>query len=274
MATNTNFAKTRLNGREKYLDLKIDTLGALIAKDNYSNVKDLPTYATRLAKYFPKAVDYAGAFVGSVFTPTIAPTWLVDELKDQYAVFYKLSDVSTLLASGENFKNLSLLTPVVIKILSNTATAFTTVSAIPTGMTNAIIMSKAWYQIAQIANYDFSDAIAQIDANDADSGGFETFIDGLKSAGLTGLTGHFYPKFHTLAQLENAKLSNGIQEVRHGATDLKYATVFNQVVSVSEFTKGGAIDGTAKLEYTIAFTNKDDVKTQTILVDGTIPDFM
>jgi len=269
----TNYNKTRLNSKERFLDLKVNVLGAIVANKNYEALKLNTDYLTRLRKYYPKAERFAGTGATVVFTPTPATTWTADEYKDKYAVFFKTADTTTLETSEDNFHLISLVEHQVQKIVSNTATALTVGSTIMTGATAMIIIDEAWFQIAQLSNYDFSNTKAQIDTNDADSGGVETFTDGLESAQLTG-SGHFFPSFHTLAQLNKGKDSDAPLEVRHGATDKLYDTVYNQIVTVNDMNKTGAVDGTGKLEYSLSFSNRTDITRKTILVDGTIPTFM
>ena len=121
------------------------------------------------------------------------------------------------------------------KIVSNTETDFTVGAEITIGYTAAIIVDEAWFNIAQVSNYDFANSKAQIDTNDADSGGVESFILGLESASLSG-TGHFMPTFHTMVQINKAKDSGAELEVRHGATTMTCDTVYNQTVLVNDFT--------------------------------------
>ena len=269
----TNFRKTRLNSKERFLDLKINVLGAIVANKNYEALKLNTDYLTRLRNYFPKSERFAGTGATVVFTPTPATTWTVDEYKDKYAVFWKSADTTTLETSTKAFHKISLVEHQVQKVVSNTATALTVGQTIMTGATAMIIIDEAWFNICQLSNYDFANTIAQIDSNDNCSGGVETFVLGLESATLSG-TGHFFPSFHTHAQINKAKDAVANLEVRHGATDMLYDTTYNQVVLVNDFTKTGAVDGTGKLEYNIAFSNIGEIGRETILVDGTIPTFM
>lgn len=269
----TNYNKTRINSKERFLDLKVNVLGAIVANKNYEALKTRTDYLTRLRKYYPKAERFAGTGATVIFTPTPASTWTVDEYKDKYAVFFKTADTTTLESSEDNFHLISLVDHQVQKVVSNTATALTVGTTIMTGATAMIIIDEAWFQIAQLSNYDFANTKAQIDTNDADSGGVETFINGLESAQLSG-TGHFFSAFHTLAQLNKGKDSDATLEVRHGATDNLYDSTYHQMVSVNDFNKTGAVDGTGKLEYSLSFSNLGAIDRKTILVDGTIPTFM
>lgn len=271
----TNFRKTRLNSKERFLDLKVNVLGAIVAQQNFDRLKLNTDYETRLRKYYPKAERFAGTGATVVFTPAPAPSpaWVIDAYKDKFVVFFKTADVTTLETSVDNFHLLSLVDHQVQKVVSNTATTLTVGATIMTGATACIIIDEAWSNIAQLANYDFSNTKAQIDTNDADSGGVETFTEGLESAQLSG-TGHFFPSFHTLAQLNKAKDSDATLEVRHGATDNLYDTVYNQVVTVNDMNKTGTVDGSGKLEYSLSFSNRSEIIRKTILVDGTIPTFM
>lgn len=268
-----NYRKTRLNGNEKFLDLKINLQGAIAANANYEKIKTRTDYLTKLKPFWPTALKFAGTVATVKFTPSVSPVWTVDELKDKYAVMWKQADTTALETSATQFHEISLVDHQVQKIVSNTATDFTVGATITTGYTAAIILDEAWFNIAQVSNYDFANSKAQIDTNDADSGGVESFILGLESAALSG-TGHFMPTFHTMVQINKAKDSGAELEVRHGATTMTYDTVYNQTVLVNDFTKTGSVDGTGKLEYNLAFSNVGDIQRQTILVDGVVPDFM
>ena len=270
----TNFRKTRLNSKERFLDLKINVLGAIVANKNYEALKLNTDYETRLRKHYPKSERFSGTGATVIFTPAPAPSpaWVIDAYKDKFAVFFKTADV-TGLETEDKFHLLSLVEHQVQKVVSNTATTLTVGATIMTGATAMIIIDSAWFKIAQLSNYDFSNTKAQIDTNDADSGGVETFTEGLESAQLTG-TGHFFPSFHTLAQLNKGKDSDATLEVRHGATDNLYDTVYNQIVTVNDMNKTGSVDGSGKLEYSLSFSNRGEIGRKTILVDGTIPTFM
>jgi hypothetical protein len=268
-----NYDQTRLNSRTKFLDLKINLLGAIVAANNYTKLKLKTDYETKRRKQFPKAERFSGTGATVVFTPTPATTWTIDEYKDKYAVFWKSADTTTLETSTKDFHNISNVDHQVQKVVSNTATTLTVGQTIMTGATAMIIIDDAWFNICQLSNYDFANSKAEIDTNDSCSGGVESFILGLESAQLSG-TGHFFPTFHTHAQLNKGKDATATLEVRHGATDMLYDTVYNQKVLVNDFSKPGANDGTGKLEYNLAFSNTGEILRETILVNGEVPTFM
>ena len=166
-----NYRKTRLNGNAKFLDLKINLQGAIAANANYEKIKTRTDYATKLKPFWPTALKFSGTVATTIFTPSVSPVWTVDELKDKYAVMWNQADTTTLETSATKFHEISLVDHQVQKIISNTETDFTVGATITTGYTAAIIVDEAWFNIAQVSNYDFANSKAQIDTNDADNGG-------------------------------------------------------------------------------------------------------
>ena len=151
-----NYRKTRLNGNEKFLDLKINLQGAIAANANYEKIKTRTDYATKLKPFWPTALKFSGTASGAIFTPTVSPVWTTDQMKGKFVVLWKQADTTALETSAKDFHNISLVDHQVFKILSNTATALTvTGGTITPGYTAAIIVDEAWFNIAQVSNYVF-----------------------------------------------------------------------------------------------------------------------
>lgn len=269
--------KTRTSARGRFLDFKLNVAGAYKAAKNYLAFKDLPDYETKYKKKYIYAERQVGAIDGAIlnqFTPTTSPNWTVDELANKYAIFFVDADADALEGDEDNQYKLATLPYTIQKIVSNTADNFTVGSDILTGTTGVVIVDDPWLRLEQILDYTFDDTANRIDANDADSGDYATGINGIKSADITGVTGHYYIGLPTQFQLQQTKLAGCTLDVRHGASEKLDETVYFQTVSVNSFFPSGTLEGNTMMTYSGTLTNEDTVQHKTIVVEGTVPDFL
>ena len=89
-----NYRKTRLNGNEKFLDLKINLQGAIAANANYEKIKTRTDYLTKLKPFWPTALKFSGTASGAIFTPTVSPVWTTDQMKDKFVVLWNQADTT------------------------------------------------------------------------------------------------------------------------------------------------------------------------------------
>lgn len=269
-----NPLSTRTTAKGRYLDMQINMAGAWKANYNYEVFKTKPDYETRYKSKYPYAPQFEGAVSGTDFTPTASPTWTVDELKDKYAIMFVKADLDALVVDGEPSSDIACLPFTIQKIVSNTATDFTVGTSIESTVTGVIIMDDIWWKLAQLMDYTFDPTANQITSNDADSGGYSTSVNGLKTADITGISGNYFVALHTHFQMMMTRLADTLLYVRHGASKRLHEASYFQTVAVNQFSPLGPTEGDSMLTYTGNLINKEEVEAKIITTEGVAPDFL
>lgn len=263
---------TSVNSKVRFVDLKLDLSGAYKAYKNYLKFKDEVDYATKYQSIYPYAPKFVGTGATVVFTPTVSPVWSVDQLKDKYAIFFKLADVTTAITGGD----LSAIRGVsyqIQKIVSNTATAVTVGSNVLTGATDMIVMDSDGFTIANLKDYSLTDTAATIEDNHHDTNGYKNTLLGIKDGDITGVSGSYFIALHTHFQLQMAKDSGLPVELRAGNSLNEDEMIFFGTYLLNEFNKTGTIDGSAITQYSGNFLLTGTPTKKYVTTAGVKPSF-
>lgn len=263
---------TSINAKNRFIDLKLDLAGAYKANENYEKFKLEVDYATKYQPIYPYAPKYTGTSTTTTFTPTASPTWLVDQLKDKFAVFFKSADITTAITGG-NISNIRNVSYQIQKIVSNTATAITVGSNVLSGATDVIIMDYDGYTIANLKDFSLTDTSATIEDNHHDTNGYKNTLLGIKDGDITGVNGSYFISLHTHYQLQMAKDSMLPVELRAGNSLNKDEMVFFGTYLLNEFNKTGAIDGSAITQYSGSFLLTGTPTKKYVTTAGVKPTF-
>ena len=166
MATAQQRQTGKVQGKIRRLQLKVDLLGAYIANKNFTDLSGLANYPTDLKQYYPTAPKHTGTAATNVFTTT---GLTADAYTGKYAIFFKQAEV-TPLETADLLPQIQNLVCDIRKITANTVTAITVTGNIATGMTDVIIMDDIWWDIAQLQDCTFDQAVSMIDVNNQMSG--------------------------------------------------------------------------------------------------------
>lgn len=268
MASNQQRQTGKVQGKIRRLQLKIDLLGAYIANKNFTDLSGLSNYTADLKPYYPTAPKHTGTVATNVFTTT---GLTASAYEGKYAIFFKQAGV-TPLETTDDLPKIQNLVCDIRKITSNTITAITVTGNIATGMTDVIVMDDMWWDIAQLQDFTFDQAVSMIDVNNQMSGDYTVSVPGLKDANISA-NGIFFPDQHTMAQLNLAD-SADIAELRVIATPYKYDKVIKMTCFIGKFSPAAPVDGSDVQKWSADFANATTPSMKVIMADNTIPDFL
>lgn len=259
---------TSINSEERFVNAKLNFPMAYKANKNYVAYSVESDYETNWKQIYPYAPKFTGTVATNVFTGTGIPI----DLANKFAVFFKQADVTPIITGGD-LSQLANINYDVRKITASTATSITVSGNIKTGMTDCIVMDKAWWTIANLKDFTLTDTANPIEDNHRDSGGYTNSILGIKDANITGVSGSYFVTLHTHFALNIAKDSETPVYLCAGASLNIDESIIAGNYLLNEFNKTGQTDGNGVTQYSGNFLLRGTPTKKYVTTEGTIPDF-